>query len=1118
MPTNFTKIGTEPQKETKSYYNDYNISNLYYDREFLLNEDNDNSPDQTNCKCPEITINLNGISTNTLVDTGSSISCISDNWFQVNKNNLGHFEQLPVSNTFITTALNNKSKRISHIVLLKAQIKHIEFDIQCIIVPNLIKDCIMGIDAIRMLKMEINFKINTITIMSKDNRILIMKFDSESNESAGCKIIKYDDNEYRINNNNQTQNHNNNNNSEINDLIKDNDKLNKIEKDLIINLIKQNNIVFSDKPGRCNMYQHHIRVDNPEHYRAQSYPIPINLQDEVERKLNDMLEDNIIEESNSPFVNPIIIVKKKTGDLRICLDMRRINALITPDYECNRSINELLAKATNSNWLTTLDLTSSYWQIELEPQSRQYTAFQFRGKVYQYVVTPFGLSTSQAALVRALDQVFKNTIENFSLVYIDDICVISPDFNSHLQHLEYVFRKLADAKMTIKLSKSIFCRDRVPFLGYYLTTTGLEPDSEKIKCFQDFPSPTTRKELKRFLGGINYYNKFVDKYAKTVQPLMRLTSKKVKFIWTSNEEKHFLEIKNLFLKTNVLNHPMPNQPYYLQTDSSDFAIGGHLFQIDSQNNKRAILFISKTLKKCEIRYTTTEKELLAVVYCIQKVRHYILNAKLTIITDHKALTFLKTCKLLNGRLTRWILALQDHQFEIVHCKGVDNTIADLLSRVRTDENQQNSLTTTPELIVANLEREHNLELLENLRNLIQLQQNDPTLKQIYLQIKNSNTTEHNRFRINDDILYQKHHNNWLITIPQSLVNTLISECHKFYLHCGARKCLQILQKDFIFKDMARKIRQLIGTCDTCQKCKHSNHPLYGETSGVKSEGKGDLIAIDLIGPLPKSRGGVQYIFIILDTFTKFVQLYNLKRATSQAVIDRMFKEYIPTYGKPKKILTDHGTQFKSRIWIQKLEENQIRHILNPVYHPISNMAERPIKEVKRCLRTYCAQNHRSWSNYISTINSFLNEIQHETTGFTPNELQLNKCDIRFWEEVIQNPFKMQIPIQQKLELTKSRIKTTQAKRAEKLNAKHKITILKENDLVLVKSFPQSSMGYGETAKLFTIYVGPLKILKKMGKAIYSLIDDNGKTYGPYHISLLRRYKIALPVQTSDEPT
>jgi hypothetical protein len=1098
---------------------EHTVNNIYCDRDYLMEEDIDtsNNINKYNINCPEISIKIFNCEVNALFDSGSTISCISEQWLNENIKSLGKFEQLPLTNTVIKTATGTKSKRINRLLYMPINIcGHIVMT-QLLLIPNLIKPIILGCDTMERLQVNINFATNEIRLII-NNQNVVREFDRVYQDGITCFITNNMNNEDEycdINVIGENKSPDNNNNKHLSDqeiisMIKENQYLEDTQQEDLITLLLQYKHIFSETPGLCQVYEHELKVTDHKSFKQMSYPVPLAYQDAVLQEINRMENLGIIERSKSNYINPIIPVIKKTGEIRLCLDARKINEIIIPDFECNQSVNEILMKCSNAKYISGIDLTASYWQIPLSSDSRQYTAFQFKGRTYHYRVTPFGISTSQAALVRALDQVFEDKISEFTAIYVDDICVISNNFENHLKHLQHIFQKISDANMTINLKKSMFCQQSIPFLGYTLTSKGLEMDDSKVKPIMDFPSPKTRTHLKAFLGMINYYNKFLDKFSETIQPLMRLTSKKNKFIWTEKEEETFRKTKELFLHSNVIHHPDLTQPFYLQTDASDFSIGGHLYQVDENGKKLAVVFISRTLQPHEQRFTSTEKELLSILHCLHKTRYIILGSRLTVITDNHALTFLKTCKLLNNRLARWILAIQEYNFTIKHCKGVENITADTLSRM--DNPSEPSLNHSPrELEILYIRNITDLQLRKDLQNLPELQATDSKIQSIYHILTRQPDSKEakqisSKYKLFHNIIYKKHKEEWLIIIPKCLTHKLVWECHNYYLHCGPKKCHQLLLENFIFKNMGRTIRQILSSCDICQHCKINPKPLTAPAHGITCREKNDQIAVDIIGPLPTSSSNVKYILIVIDIFTKFVNLYCLQRATTKTILNRLLNQHFPKFGIPNKIQTDNGTQFKSHKWIQKMEILGIEIIFNPVYYPCFNLAERPIREIKRCLRTYCHKNHKTWAKCIPEINQFLNEIYHETTGFTPNELHLGKKDTRFWEKYIPNPLRTSMPLERKLQLAFKNIEKTRKKRADKLNLKRKPTILNIGDKVLIKSHPLSKAAYGETAKLFEIYEGPFVINRIIGVSTYHVSDlENKNEYGPYHVTALKRY-------------
>ena len=261
----------------------------------------------------------------------------------------------------------------------------------------------------------------------------------------------------------------------------------------------------------------------------------------------------------------------------------------------------------------------------------------------------------------------------------------------HLIHLNLLLSNLRRANLTINLEKSQFFRQEIAYLGYRITTEGVQATDEKVAAIRNFPVPKNQKQLKGFLGLTNFYNRFTAKYAETTQPLLDLLKKGKKFIWTPELDRCFNEVNYLFIKTVILKFPKINQRYFLQCDASNFAYGGLQYQLDEEVNMGVIAYTSKTFKGAEKNYFTTEKELLSIVRCLEKFRIYVLGQPLTIITDNKALTFMHKCHLNNSRITRWILSIQEYNFNILHCKGKENLVANILSRYPEDVAEEDQI-------------------------------------------------------------------------------------------------------------------------------------------------------------------------------------------------------------------------------------------------------------------------------------------------------------------------------------------------------------------------------------------------------------------------------------------
>ena len=354
--------------------------------------------------------------------------------------------------------------------------------------------------------------------------------------------------------------------------------------------------------------------------------------------------------------------------------------------------------------------------------------------------------------------------------------------------------------LTINLEKSHFFRSEVKFLGHILTSTGIKPNPEKIETIQNFSRPRNLKELRGFLGLINFYTKFKKKTCGENSPTSGIIEKRSNWPWNDDLERVFNEIKLLFSSSVVLNYPEIKKPFYLQTDASDVALGAVLFQLDEDGNPCPIIYANRTLNGADLAYYTTEKELLAIVWALHKFRSYIMGGKIIIRTDHKALTFLKTCKLLSGRLTRWTMAIQDYDISIEYCSGKDNLVADTLSRLLEKENATKMANKDGKIVLYALAKRPSSGLRNRLHNFAQEQKVDPILGQKIKDVEEKKTT---KYGIHDDLLYFVKGENKRLCLTKGIIYDIIDECHEMYAHIGLLKVIKILNDFFYYPKLAK---------------------------------------------------------------------------------------------------------------------------------------------------------------------------------------------------------------------------------------------------------------------------------------------------------------------------
>ena len=453
-----------------------------------------------------------------------------------------------------------------------------------------------------------------------------------------------------------------------------------VQRKELAEVITQYREVFPDVPSKTNLIEHDVDVGDSAPIKQHPYRVSPMKKELLDKEVQYMLENDIIEESQSNWSSPCILVPKHDGGFRFCTDFRKVNDKTKSDSFPIPRIADCIDQIGNAKFVSTFDMLKGYWQVPLTQRAREISAFVTPSGLYQYKVMPFGMKNAPATFQRMVNKLVRD-IDGCE-GYIDDVVIFSDNWSDHIRQIKRFFQIMREAKLTINLMKSEFGKATVKYLGHIVGQGQVRPLDAKIQTIVKYPIPTSRKELARFLGMAGYYRNFCLNFSDIAAPLTNLLSKKVKFVWTDDCQLAFDKVKLLLQKSPVLKSPDYEKPFKLIIDSSDVGTGSVLVQEASDGLDHPVSYFSKKFLKYQKNYSVVEKETLGLVLALEHFDVYLGSTpfKIKVYTDHNPLTFLKTMKNKNQRLVRWSLALQEYNLEIQHIPGSENVVADALSR------------------------------------------------------------------------------------------------------------------------------------------------------------------------------------------------------------------------------------------------------------------------------------------------------------------------------------------------------------------------------------------------------------------------------------------------------
>lgn len=852
----------------------------------------------------------------------------------------------------------------------------------------------------------------------------------------------------------------------------------------------------SSKVRQTTIAKHRIITDEHTRPLRQSpYRVSPRERQAIRDQVEEMLRDDVIQPSKSPWAAPVVLVRKKDGALRFCVDYRRLNKITKKDVYPLPRIDDTLDRLCHAKYFSSMDLKSGYWQIEVDERDREKTAFITPDGLYEFKVMPFGLCSAPATFQRVMDTVLAGLKWQTCLVYLDDVVVFAASFEEHLRRLKAVLDAIKLSGLTLKPEKCRFAYHELLFLGHIISKDGVRPDPQKTAAIANFPQPHDKKAVRRFLGLCAYYRRFVRNFSRVAEPLTKLSKADVPFTWNSAQAEAFNELQRLLQSPPVLGHFDENAETEIHTDASSFGLGAVLVQ-KNEGVEKVIAYASRSLSKAEANYSTTEKECLAIVWATSKFRPYLYGRPFKVVSDHHALCWLANLKDPSGRLARWSLRLQEFDVTVVYKSGRKHSDADCLSRAPVDTPPKDD------------DDDAFLGLLSS-SDFARQQQSDPDLQRLHEYLEGKSPSPPALFRrglssycLQQGIVVKKNFSPnkaaYLLVVPKSLREEILQASHDEPMagHLGFTRTLRRIQERYYWPRLSSDVAHYVKSCRECQRRKTPPKRPAGFLQPIRPPSRPfQEVGMDLLGPFPTSTTGNKWIIVATDYLTRYAEAKALPNGTAAEVAKFFVESILLRHGAPEILITDRGTAFTAELTQAILQHSHTSHRRTTAYHPQTNgLTERLNKTIADMLSMYVDAEHKTWDVILPYVVFAYNTAVQETTQMTPFSLVHGReatttLDAMLPDVTDESNLDVAAYLQraeQARRLARERIQDQQRTDARRYNLRRRAVQYKPGDRVWVWT-PIRRRGLSE--KLLRRYFGPYRILRRLGNLDYEVVPD-----------------------------
>lgn len=782
--------------------------------------------------------------------------------------------------------------------------------------------------------------------------------------------------------------------------------------------------IFAAREEDCTrtaLVQHHIDTGPAAPIRLRPHRLPLAKRQAAEEMIREMAANGIIEPSDSPWAAPMVMVRKKTGAWRPCVDFRRLNAVTRKDSYPLPRIDDALDYVAGSCWFSSLDLRSGYWQVELAAEARPKTAFTIGQGLWQFKVMPFGLCNAPATFERLMERVLKDIPRTRCVVYLDDLLVHARDFDQAVHNLREVLTAIRSAGLRLNPAKCNLLTRQTQFLGHVVSESGVATDPTKVAAVRDWPPPTNITELRSFLGLASYYRRFVRDFATIASPLHQLTNKGRRFGWSEDCAVAFRQLKAALIDAPVLAYPDPNQPFLVDTDASNVGVGAVLSQ-RGENGERVVAYYSCSLSRPERNYCVTRRELLAVVLAVRHFRPYLLGTRFTLRTDHASLTWMLNFRQPEGQVARWLEILQEYDFEVQHRPGRQHANADALSRrpcfadecrycsrqeerclepssaaVRPGDTRGDGEPFTTEQL---RQQQANDQVLMKVRGWLEAQTcpDWPAVSSQGPEIKTLHS-QWGSLELHDGVIYRRWQapgggiDRLQLLVPHALRPEVLRWVHGAAGagHFGNSKTVRRLRQRFYWPGCRQDTEMYVHCCDICTAQKgpsqRSHAPLQQYLVGAPME----RIGVDILGPFPITDAGNRFVLVAMDYFTKWPEAYAVPDQSASTTAQRLVDEMFARFGVPDELHSDQGRNFESRLFSEVCQRLGVKKTRTTPLHPQSDgLVERFNRTLATQLAILTSQHQRDWDQHLPLVLWAYRTAVQESSQCTPAALMFGR--------------------------------------------------------------------------------------------------------------------------------